>query len=357
MSAFRSVLVTPNFDGADGISCLSRQIAAALPEPVMVLSLHDAGATTDLRKSAAGSRVRFLWDAFAVAMRCNGDTIVVCSHSHLAPIAAAMSWRGAHVTNVLCGIEAWTRLRRPETWALARGRLISISAHTADRFRLANPAFRSAPIEVCHPGLPPRDDMTTESGEADAALIVGRMSAREAYKGHDELLRVWPRVLERHPGAMLWVVGDGDDRPRLQQLADSLGIAASVTFTGRLPDAELDRCYRACRFFAMPSRNEGFGLVFLEAMRAGKPCIGAPGAAEEIIRHAVTGLVVDPGNADDLTAALGQLFEDRGMCEAMGRAGAARFRAEFTDARFAARLVPPRPANVRCEPALKRPVG
>jgi phosphatidylinositol alpha-1,6-mannosyltransferase len=176
-------------------------------------------------------------------------------------------------------------------------------------------------------------------------LIVGRMSANEAYKGHEELLRVWPRVLERHPRAQLWMVGDGDDRPRLEALAARLGVCSAVTFTGRVDDVELDRRYRACRFFVMPSRHEGFGLVFLEAMRAGKACIGAPGAAAEIIQDGVTGLIVDPAAHDDLCAAVVRLFDEPAACEAFGRAGAARFRTEFTDARFAARFVPTVPPS------------
>jgi glycosyltransferase involved in cell wall biosynthesis len=90
----------------------------------------------------------------------------------------------------------------------------------------------------------------------------------------------------------------------------------------------------------MPSLHEGFGLVFLEAMRAGKACIGAPGAAAEIIQDGVTGLVVDPARAEALVSALLRLFDERQTCEMFGRAGAARFAAEFTDASFGNRLAP-----------------
>lgn len=355
--AFRSVVVTPNIGGADGVSRLSRQIEGALPEPVMVLSLHDPVEHESARRSAGGRRVRFVWEALCLAPFCDRDTILVCTHAHLAPIARLMAWRGARVTNVLCGIEAWVRLRRTERWALSRGRLVAISEHTARGFREANPAFRRASIDVCHPGLPEQAVEGHDPSSADAALIVARMSAREGYKGHDALLRVWPRIVATHPGAELWIVGDGDDRPRLEQLARSLGIAGAVTFTGRVDDAELDRRYRRCRFFVMPSTHEGFGLVFLEAMRAGKPCIGAPGAAEEIIRDGATGFIMNPADADGLCAAVVRLLDDQTLCDRMGRAGEARFRAEFTDRRFAARFAPPPPADVACTPALKRPLG
>jgi len=257
----------------------------------------------------------------------------------------------------LCGIEAWVPLGVTERAALAAGRLVAISAHTAREFRAANPSFRDAAIEVCHPGLPPRADEPAAEASEFAALIVGRMSVSEAYKGHEQLLRLWPRVLARHPRAGLWMVGDGDDRPRLEALCARLGVTGAVTFTGRISDEELDRRYRRCRFFVMPSRYEGFGLVFLEAMRAGKACIGAPGAAAEIIQHGVTGLIADPLRDDDVYAAIVQLFDDPARCAALGRSGAARFHAEFTDARFAARFAARAPVSGPVPAPLNRPVS
>lgn len=353
----RSVLLTPNLLGADGVSCLSRQIVSALPGPVAVISLHDVPAQANGLHGAGGSRLRFVADAIALGIRCDGATTIVCGHAHLGPVARLMAWRGARVTYVLCGIEAWVPLRATERAALASGRLVAISAHTARGFRSANPSFRDAEIEVCYPGLPPRaDDQPVEPGD-EAALIVGRMSASEAYKGHEQLLRIWPRVIKTHPRAQLWIVGDGDDRPRLEALAADLGLRRAVTFTGRISDAELDRRYRRCRFFVMPSRHEGFGLVFVEAMRAGKACIGAPGAAAEIIQHGVTGLIADPLRDDDVYGAVVQLFDDPALCAAFGRAGAARFHAEFTDARFAARFAAHAPVDGPVPAPLNRPVS
>ena len=88
----------------------------------------------------------------------------------------------------------------------------------------------------------------------------------------------------------------------------------------------------------MPSLHEGFGLVFLEAMRAGKACIGAVGAASEIIEDGVTGVIVDPSRPEEVRAAVARLFDEPETCETFGRAGAARFYAEFTDAKFRARF-------------------
>ena len=146
----------------------------------------------------------------------------------------------------------------------------------------------------------------------------------------------WPHLLSRHPDAVLAVAGDGDDRPRLEARAAALGLANAVRFLGRVDDRQLDELYRSCRLFVMPSRDEGFGLVFVEAMRAGKPCIGGRGAASEIIEHGVTGLIVGPDSRHELSAALERLYSEPDTCDQFGAAGRERFLSSFTDDGFRA---------------------
>ena len=348
--SLQSILLTPNLLGKDGVSTLSREVMRALPSPGLVLSLHDAeGAADDVPAEfeligAGGSRVRFLADVARAMPHVTPDTVVVCTHLHLAPAARALAWRGQRATIVLCGIEAWVRARSLERWAIGGAEVVSISQHTVDRFRVANPALAGCDVVVCHPGLPAKPASHTEPPPAfefamtPTALIVARMSAAERYKGHDALLDIWPRLLSRHPHAVLAVAGDGDDRPRLEERAAALGVRGAVRFLGRVDDQQLDELYRSCRLFVMPSRDEGFGLVFLEAMRAGKPCIGVRGAASEIIEHGVTGLIVDPDGRPDLMAALERLYSEPDTCEQFGAAGRARFLSTFTSDCFVTRF-------------------
>ena len=94
-----------------------------------------------------------------------------------------------------------------------------------------------------------------------------------------------------------------------------------MRFLGRVSDQALDALYRDCAFFVMPSRDEGFGLVFLEAMRAGKACIGGAGAAAEVIEDGVTGLVVDAAEPDEVAKAVVRLFLEPDDAGAHGAGG------------------------------------
>jgi phosphatidylinositol alpha-1,6-mannosyltransferase len=232
-----------------------------------------------------------------------------------------------------------------ERWALSRADvLIAISEHTAHRFREANPAFASRPIRICHlgvasrpePAVPPLAQPDERPWSAPFALVVGRMAADERYKGHDLLIDIWPLVAAEIPGARLVVAGDGDDRARLERKAAML--CPGVSFLGHVSDITLEELYRDCAFFVMPSRNEGFGLVFVEAMRAGKACIGGVDAAAELIEDGVTGFVVDPDEPEQVLKAVVRLFREPETRERMGQAGALRMARHFTEEHFRSRF-------------------
>ena len=335
-----ALIVTPGLAGADGISVMSRLITRTL-EPARVLSLAD-GDDAELPVGtglvgAGRSKLRFLWRAARLALTSWPRGDIVCLHLRLAPIAQILARGSGQVTMVLVGIEAWRRLRRSERLALERAdRIVAISAHTLRRFRETNPSFAETEISVCHLGASAPPPARPAEETAPFALVVGRMARAERYKGHDLLVEVWPRVTALCPEARLVVAGDGDDRARLEAGAAKLN--GAVRFTGRVSDAELAALYRDCAFFVMPSRDEGFGLVFLEAMRAGKACIGAGGAPSELIEDGVTGFVVDPGDPEDLVKASVRLFQDPALADRLGRAGAERWHRDFTEEAFAARF-------------------
>jgi phosphatidyl-myo-inositol dimannoside synthase len=118
-----------------------------------------------------------------------------------------------------------------------------------------------------------------------------------------------------------------------------LGVAAQVHFAGFVPDEELPSYYEAAEVFAMPSFSEGFGLVYLEAMYHGKPCIaGNRDGAHEVVSDGQTGILVEPGNVQQIQDALLRLLLDRETAQQMGTAGRQRLQRCFTYEQFATRL-------------------
>ncbi|HZF08578.1 MAG TPA: glycosyltransferase family 4 protein [Thermoanaerobaculia bacterium] len=243
----------------------------------------------------------------------------------------------------LYGIEGWQPLRGDRFRALRNATVrLAISTYTAERTREVNPGLGEiAVLPLC---LEERQaagivdlEILARAGEG-YVLIVGRMAASERYKGHDQLLA----AIAGRPDLRLVVVGDGDDRPRLERAAAALGLSPErAFFTGFVSEATRAELYRRAALFAMPSRGEGFGLVYLEAMRAGKPCLAARGgAAAEVVADGETGLLVDPDDPAELAAALSRLLDDPEVARRLGEAGRRRCETVFTPECFRAGLRP-----------------
>jgi glycosyltransferase involved in cell wall biosynthesis len=242
------------------------------------------------------------------------------------------------------GIEAWEEPRFSRRFAMRRARFVlAVSAYTASALSRATgvraTAMRLLP-NTLDPGFeemePPAD--TGDDGPPEL-LVVTRLWAEEKLKGVDHTIEAFARLVARHPQARLRIVGKGSDKPRLVALAGTLGLGQRVTFEEDLSDAELSGRYRRCAAFVMPSGQEGFGIVFLEAMRFAKPCVGGDtGGTPEVIEEGRTGYLVPYGDVPALVQALERLLVDAELRRRMGRAGLVRLQQEFTFPRFRARL-------------------
>lgn len=229
--------------------------------------------------------------------------------------------------------------------------LLSISQNTMLAASQANPGLPTT--QVVYPCLepplytaePPIDpafaDPYEPSRRESSVLIVGNMHAGMLYKGHHQLVLAWPQVVQACPDAELWIVGDGNGRHEIVQLASSLSpeVSKRILFLGRLTRQALADRYRRCRVFAMPSTQEGFGLVFVEAAQYGVPCIGGKyDGAKEIVLHEQTGLLVEqePG---DIALACIQLLTDNQLATRLGEAGRQRCQSCFSFGNFRDRLL------------------
>ncbi len=246
----------------------------------------------------------------------------------------------------LHGIEAWRRLTPADHRWVAGARLrLANSRYTAQRALASNPGL--GPIETCPLALPvsrqPREPRSSAQGPElgpHAVLAVGRMSASERYKGHDDLLAAWPAVRARVPDAQLILAGGGDDVPRMKAAAAHVTFGGSVHVLGFVPDDDLELLYRRAAIFALPSSGEGFGLVYLEAMARGLPCVALQdSAAADIVVDDRTGYLVPARRSDALASTLAGLLANREQRAAMGAAGRARVEREFSQSRFEQRVI------------------
>lgn len=164
-------------------------------------------------------------------------------------------------------------------------------------------------------------------------LTLGRAVPK---KGFDLLVRAFAEIAHRNPGVGLVIGGEGPSRMDLGTLARHLGVESQVFLPGRLDRAEVAWAMSQATVFVLPSRVEPFGIVVLEAMRAGRPVVvTAHGGASEIVRHQLDGLVVNPFKATEMGAAIDLLLTDAVLADRLAAAGRRRVQAyswqEITD--------------------------
>jgi glycosyltransferase involved in cell wall biosynthesis len=140
-------------------------------------------------------------------------------------------------------------------------------------------------------------------------LTVSRLDSSEKYKGYDTVLKALPAVLQSIPDVRYLIVGKGDDRSRIERIIAESGLESCVTVAGDIADEELCDHYNLCDVFAMPSKGEGFGIVFLEAMACGKPVLaGNKDGSVDALRCGELGVLVDPDNVDEIASALTRML-------------------------------------------------
>jgi len=298
------------------------------------------------------TKLRFFFRAISIAIIFRPQ-FVFCTHIGVAPVARIIQRiTGIPYWIILHGIEVWGELPPQKIQALRNAQqLVAVSRFTLDA-ATAQHHLTAKNAAILHPALfsIPQQPASARkiAAETQMVLTVARLAASERYKGHDVMLDAWPAVLREIPAAKYIIVGDGDDRARLENRVREMGLNNSVVFKGTLSGVELDSCYDECRVFALPARTEldpdsprgeGFGIVFLEAMAHGKPVVGPNvGAPAEFIHSGVHGLLVAPSNAGHLAAALIELLQHPQLAQEMGRAARDWVNQQFSSEKFRERL-------------------
>lgn len=295
-----------------------------------------------------------------LAHQFNSD-ITACIATKWFPEGLAATWHlgqfGPSVALIAHGREFRLHGVNLLKWALQRYILqqvhldFAVSHWTADQ--LARAGVHSNRIHVLTNGIraerfaeaPGTSDLrrALDLGDEPILLTTSRLVAR---KGHADVIRLLPALIDRVGPVTYIIVGDGPEGRNLRQRAAEAGVVNHVRFTGNVSDEDLPAYYHLCDVFVMPTRVvcgdplEGFGIVYLEANAAGKPVVGTDvGGVADAIADGVSGLLVPPNDDGALVDALASLLADPERARQLGNAGRQRVREQFTWDQVATRFL------------------
>lgn len=250
---------------------------------------------------------------------------------------AAQRAHRAPVVTTFYGVEVrWVKtrlkpLRRFLSWAARRSaKVVAISTYTANEVReLADVLIEVIPYAAALPS-PPSSPPTRRDGAT--VLFVGRLVERKGVRHLIEAMQ-----LLSGSRARLVVVGEGPERPELEALAQRLQVTDRVVFRGKVSDAALREAYAGADAFVLPAvldargDTEGLGVVLLEAMQHSVPVIASrTGGIVDIVEDEASGLLVPPGDAPALAAALDRVLGDPALARRLGERGRERLAERFS---------------------------
>jgi len=264
--------------------------------------------------------------------RCIPEGLMGLALSWLAGVPYVCYCHGEDATGATTSRELHFLARQ----ALQRAAYVVANSHNTRRILVEDWRIPPQRVRVLHPGVDTqrfapalRDKSIREKlgwGERRVVLTAGRLQKR---KGQDMLIRALPKLRRAAPDVLYAILGDGEERSRLEQLVEQEGVQGNVQFLGEVNDGTLVDCYQQCDLFALPNRQvgvdiEGFGMVLLEAQSCGRPVLaGDSGGTAETMQAPHTGRIVNCDSPEPLAAALEELLLRPELLERMGAAGRA----------------------------------
>jgi len=321
-------LVTDAFGGYGGIALYNRDVLTALcnhPEITEVVAiprrvpnaLEPLPEKLDYVVSAAGGTLSYIRTLFGKISQYRQFDFILCGHINLMPIA----WLLGKLLRVpvileIYGIDAWQPTERWLTNKLAgtANVVISISEYTKERFlnwvKMSEAACKLLPNAIHLENYSEGEksaELLDRYGLKDKTVILtlGRIVSRERAKGFDEILELLPDLILDIPNIRYVIAGEGDYRPELEKKVRALNVQDKVVFTGMIKEEEKADLYRLADLYVMPSRGEGFGFVFLEAMACGVPVVASKiDGSRDAVRNGELGIMVEPDDPAEIKAGI-----------------------------------------------------
>lgn len=318
-------LITDGFGGHGGISRYNRDLLTALSQNDAVAEIVVAPRLGRSDQGELPPRVRQLPPVFnkvgyslraiRLAMTDGPFDVVFCGHILQVPLAAMVAQgMKAPLWVQLHGIDAWKCPKPVVRWGVEQARMVTVVSRYTKRKLLAWANVRPERVRVLpntvserfSPG-PKSDRILDWYGLRGKRLLltVSRLDAHDWEKGHHRVMGVLRELVERYPDLVYVIAGDGPGRGRFERMAQEHGVAERVKFIGKIDDRDLPDLYRTADVFVMPSTKEGFGIVFLEAMRSGIPVIGgSEDGSMDPLRDGTAGYAVPCDDREALIAAI-----------------------------------------------------
>ena len=248
--------------------------------------------------------------------------LILCGHINFSPVAFWIH-RLTRIPYwiIVYGTDAWEVRDQGKIQALhSADKVISIGTYTRDRLideqniSLDKISLLPVTFNAKRFKISPKPDYLLQryglEPKQPILLTVGRLSRSDRYKGYDQILHALPEIRSSIPNIHYILVGKGDDRPRIEQLINQLNLKDCVTLAGFVPDSELCDHYNLCDVFVMPSKGEGFGIVYLEALACGKPTLGGnqDGAIDALCQGEL-GALANPDDVEAIAKTIIQILQ------------------------------------------------
>lgn len=248
-------------------------------------------------------------------------SLMIATHVNYSPICYWLKRLfGVRYWVVVHGLEGWNLSHKGQCLALrSADKVVAVSHYTRSRLLAEQQLDESQVVVLPNTFEPSRFQVAPKpsylleryglTAEQPIILTVTRLGKSARYKGYDQILQALVLVRKLIPDVHYVLVGKGDDTPRIKEMISELGLSDCVTLTGFVPDAELCDYYNLCDVFALPSKGEGFGIVYLEALACGKPVLAGnlDGAVDPLLGGKL-GCLVEPDDVGAIASNLIQLL-------------------------------------------------
>ena len=315
-------LFTEVYKSKGGIPVFNQNLLRALKEVchgmIMTLSINNVLKENNSRyyfEGCSRGKARFVFKTLLTSIT-NKPDFIICGHVNISPLCLLIKKAlGIPYITITHGIDAWdVKSIKKRKGLVSSDIIVSVSNYTKARikeqFRLEEDKFFILPDTVDGTKFKPKpkpEYLVKRYGVEGKAVIltVCRLDKSEAYKGYDKVIEALPKIIEKIPNLAYLIGGKGDDVPRIERLIKDKGLDDYVKLIGFIPEKELVDHYNLCDVFVMPSKGEGFGIVFLEALACGRPVIcGNKDGSVDAVLNGKLGILVNPDSINQIAEAI-----------------------------------------------------